>query len=78
MQQTCHEVLRKPVIRTTRSEGSMELEKIRAQRRVFHFAQALPERRFLFGHHLEGDRLPNSMLPFCLRLLVRWLDQPVE
>src|SRR5216684_288189 len=30
-----------------------------AQRRLFHQPQAVPERRFLFGHHLEGNGFPD-------------------
>ena len=60
MQKMCHAVLKEaghgndPMLKV-----AMELEKIALQRSVFHRPQALPERRLLFGHHAEGDGLPD-------------------
>ena len=39
----------------------------RAAGRVLRLPQALPERRFLFGHHLPGDGLPGDDVPGPLR-----------
>ena len=38
---------------------ALELEKIALSEPVLHRPQVLSERRFLFGHHAEGDGLPN-------------------
>ena len=39
----------------------------RAQRRVFRQAQAVPERRLLFGHHPRGDGHPDDHVHRHLR-----------
>ena len=51
----------------------------RARGRVFRVAQALSERRLLFGHRAEGDRHPGAALHRDLRARPhRRLDRPVE
>ena len=60
MQKTVHEVLAEtghgddPMLKV-----ALELERIALQRRLFHREEALSERRLLFGHHAEGDGLPD-------------------
>jgi citrate synthase len=68
MQKTCHEVLDElglhddPLLKV-----AMELEKI-ALRTSISSSEALPERRLLFGHHAEGDGLPDvACSPCCSR-----------
>ena len=39
----------------------------RARGRLLHQPQALPERRFLLGHHLPGDGLPGGDVPGAVR-----------
>jgi citrate synthase len=60
MQKTCHEVLAKArpstTIRCSRSRWSWS---DRADDEYFIEKQALSERRLLFGHHAEGDGLPD-------------------
>ena len=78
MQKTCHEVLDEvgdsddPLLKV-----AMELEKHRAQRRVLHRAQALSERRLLFGHHPARPGLPAGDVHRAVRARPhRRLDQP--
>ena len=80
MQKTCHEVLDELGIKDDPLlEVAMELERIALQRRVFHRAQALSERRLLFGHHPEGAGLPDDDVHRALRRGPhRRLDRPVE
>ena len=44
----------------TRCSTSQGARRGRAQRRLLHRAQALPERRLLHRHHLPGDGLPDQ------------------
>ena len=80
MQKMCHAVLAEtghgddPMLKV-----ALELEKIALQRSVFHRPQALSERRLLFGHHAEGDGLPDLDVHRAVRGRPhRRLDQPVE
>ena len=51
----------------------------RAARRLFHREEALPERRFLFGHHASGDGLPDQHVHRAVRGRARGgLDRAVE
>ena len=60
MQKTCHEVLAEVGIKDDPLlEVAMELETHRAARRILHREEALSEYRLLFGHHAEGDGLPD-------------------
>ena len=65
--------------RRSDAEGGAGAGKDRAQRPVLHRPQALPERRLLFGHHAEGDGLPDLDVHRAVRGRPhRRLDQPVE
>ena len=73
MQKTAHEVLSElghrddPLLQV-----AMELERDRAARRIFHREEALSERRLLFGHHAQGDGLPDhACSPCCSRSRAR-------
>ena len=57
IREMCHQVLAK-LGRTDNPlfELALRLEEIALQGRVLRFAQALPERGFLFGHHLQRAR----------------------
>ena len=45
----------------------------RAARRVFHQQEAVSKRRFLLGHHPQGDGLPDvDVSPCCSRWRGRW------
>ncbi len=59
MQQTAEEVLNELGISDPVLDTARELEQDRAQGRLFHREEALPERRFLFGRYPERDRLPD-------------------
>ena len=69
MQKTAHEVLNELGIKDDPLlDVAMELEKHRALRRILHREEALPERRLLFGHHAQGDGLPDhACSPCCSR-----------
>ena len=60
MRQTCHEVLTslgidaRSAARAGHGDGAD-----RPQGRLLRLEEALPERRFLLGHHLPGDRHPD-------------------
>ena len=80
MQKTCHEVLNELGIKDDPLlEVAMELERIALSRRVLHREEALSERRFLFGHHAEGDGLPDLHVHGAVRGRPhRRLDRAVE
>ena len=46
---------------------ALELERIALAGRLLRQAQALSERRFLLGHHLPGDGLPDDDVPGAVR-----------
>ena len=80
MRETCHEVLgelgprRRSAVQAR--DGARE---DRARGRVLRVAQALSERRLLFGHRAEGDRHSGAALHRDLRARAhRRLDRPVE
>ena len=80
MQKMCHAVLAEtghgddPMLKV-----ALELEKIALSDPVLHRPQALSERRLLFGHHAEGDGLPDLDVHRAVRGRPhRRLDQPVE
>ena len=81
MQQTANEVLdaarrRQPVADAAGRQGTRE---DRALGPVLHRPQALPERRFLLGHHPRRDRLPDLDVHRDLRAQPhRRLDRAVE
>ncbi len=80
MQKMCHAVLEgdRPRRRSD-AEGRAGTGEDRAERSVFHRPQALSERRLLFGHHAEGDGLPDLDVHRAVRGRPhRRLDQPVE
>jgi citrate synthase len=65
MQKTAKDVLAKlgvsdPMLRCGDGAGAD-----RAARSLFHREEALPQCRLLFGHHPEGDRLPDRCSPCC-------------
>ncbi len=65
--------------RRSDAQGRAGAGKDRAQRSLFHRPQALSERRFLFGHHAEGDGFPDLDVHRAVRGRPhRRLDQPVE
>ncbi len=80
MQKTCHEVLsemgdqgRSAARRRARARAD------RAPRRLLHREEALPEHRLLFGHHPQGDGLPDHHVHGAVRGRPhRRLDRPVE
>ena len=70
MQKTTHEVLNELGIKDDPLlDVAIELERIALQRRLFHREEALSEHRLLFGHHAEGDGLPDLDVHGALR---RW------
>ena len=80
MQKTCHEVLDR-----TRYQGRSAARrrhgarKDRPARRVFHREEALSQHRFLFGHHAQGDGLPDHDVHRAVRGRAhRRLDRAVE
>ena len=65
---------RRPVV-----EGRLGARADRAQRRILHRAQAIPERGLLFGHHPERDGLSERDVHRAVRPGEdRRLDRPVE
>ena len=80
MQKTAHEVLAETrPSRRSAAAGGDGARAHRAARRVFHREEALPERRFLFGHHAEGDGLPDQHVHRAVRGRARGrLDRAVE
>ena len=80
MQKTCHEVLSRARHQgrsaARRRDGARE---DRAARRLFHREKALSEYRLLFGHHAQGDGLPDHDVhrAVCGRAYGR-LDRAVE
>ena len=73
MQKTAHEVLSElghrddPLL-----AGGDRARAHRAARRIFHREEALSERRLLFGHHAQGDGLPDhACSPCCSRSRAR-------
>ena len=80
MQETCHEVLAELGIKDEPLlDMAMEMERIALNDDYFVAAQAVPERRFLFGHHPEGDGHPDQHVHRAVRGGPhRRLDQPVE
>ena len=80
MQKTCHEVLerdghqgRPAARRRARARAH------RAARRVLHREEALSEHRLLFGHHAQGDGLPDHHVHGAVRGRPhRRLDRAVE
>ena len=80
MQKTTHEVLNElghkddPLL-----EVAVELERIALHDEYFIEKKLYPEHRFLLGHHLEGDGLPDLHVHRPLRAGPhRWLDRAVE
>ena len=80
MRETCHEVLDElglgddPLFKL-----AMALEKIALEDEYFVLAQALSERRLLFGHRAEGDRHPGAAVHRDLRAGAHGrLDRAVE
>ena len=55
IKQTCDKLLAKRHINDPIFEIAQKLEEVALQRSVFHRAQAVSERRFLFGRDLSGD-----------------------
>ena len=80
MQKTTHEVLNELGIKDDPLlDVAMELEQIALQGRLLHREEALPEHRFLFGHHPEGDGLPDLDVHRAVRARAhRRLDRAVE
>ena len=80
MQATCHEVLQELGIKDDPLlDLAVELEQIALQGRVFRQQEAVSERRFLFGHHPQGDGLPDQHVHRAVRGGAhRRLGQPVE
>ena len=80
MQKTCHEVLNELGIKDDPLlDVALELERIALSRRVFHREEALSEHRLLFGHHAQGDGLPDHHVHRAVRGRAhRRLDRPVE
>ena len=66
MQKTCHEVLNElghkddPLL-----DVAMELERIALHDDYFIEKKLYPEHRFLFGHHAQGDGLPDHRCSRC-------------
>jgi hypothetical protein len=60
MQKTVREVFDALKVTDPVFETALRARGNRAQRRLFHREEAVPERRFLFGHHPLGDRLPDD------------------
>ena len=66
MRKSCHEVLEELGHQTIRFlELAMELERIALEDPYFHRKEALPQRRFLFGHYLARDRLSHLHVSPC-------------
>ena len=59
MQQTAEEVLKELKLSRSGARRRPGARANRAQRRLFHRKEALSQRRFLFGHHPQRDRLPD-------------------
>ncbi len=80
MERTCHEVLKELGIKDDPTlDMAMELERIALQRRLFRQQEAVSQRRFLFGHHPQGDGHPDQHVHRAVRRRPhRRLDQPVE
>ena len=80
MQKTAYEVLAETGHRDDPLlQVAMELETHRAARRLLHREEALSERRLLFGHHAEGDGLPDQHVHRAVRGRARGgLDRAVE
>ena len=73
MQKTAHEVLAETrPSRRSAAAGGDGARAHRAARRIFHREEALSERRLLFGHHAQGDGLPDhACSPCCSRSRAR-------
>ena len=80
MQKTCHEVLDELGIKDDPLlEVAHGARADRAERRLFHREEALPEHRLLFRHHAEGDGLPDHDVHRAVRGRPhRRLDRAVE
>ena len=80
MQKTAHEVLAETrPSRRSDAAGGDGARAHRAERRIFQREEALPERRFLFGHHARGDGLPDQHVHGAVRGRARGgLDRAVE
>ncbi len=80
MQKTCHEVLNELGIKDDPLlDVAMELERIALHDEYFIEKKLYPEHRLLFGHHPEGDGLPDHDVHRAVRGGPhRRLDRPVE
>ena len=80
MQKTTHEVLNELGIKDDPLARRRDRARAdRAQGRVLHREEALSEHRFLFGHHPEGDGLPDLDVHGAVRARPHGrLDRPVE
>ena len=80
MQKTCHEVLSELGIKDDPLlDVAHGARADRAARRIFHREEALSEHRLLFGHHAEGDGLPDHHVHRAVRGRAhRRLDRAVE
>ena len=68
MQKTCHEVLDELGIKDDPLlEVAMELERIALHDEYFIEKKLYPEHRLLFGHHAEGDGLPDHHVHRAVR-----------
>ncbi len=59
LRESCHEVLASSASRTSRSSKSRWNWRRSPSTTIISYPQAVPERRFLFGHHFESDGLPD-------------------
>ena len=80
MQKTTHEVLNELGIKDDPLlDVAVELEQNRAEGRLLRREEALSEHRLLFGHHAEGDGLPDLDVHGAVRARPHGrLDRPVE
>ena len=80
IQKACHDVLDELGIKgDPLLDLAMELEKIALNDQLFRRPQAVPERRLLFGHHPQGDGLPDQHVHRAVRRVPHGgLGQPVE
>ena len=64
IREMCHKVLAELGVNDPLLDVAMKLEEAALKDDVLHRAQAVPERRFLLGHHLQGA---EASRPRCSR-----------